>query len=55
MVSPVREAEVGVLLDMDNGQLNFSVNGLNVPDAIKAEEIKSGPIYPAFSFFNSEI
>ena len=43
---------VGVMLDIEMGQLSYTVNGQQLGIAFECKELKRGPIWPALSFKN---
>eukprot|EP01017_Pseudomicrothorax_dubius_P032623 TRINITY_DN4289_c0_g1_i3.p2 TRINITY_DN4289_c0_g1~~TRINITY_DN4289_c0_g1_i3.p2 ORF type:complete len:143 (-),score=27.25 TRINITY_DN4289_c0_g1_i3:147-575(-) len=47
-----KEGVLGIFLDMNRGELSFSLNGENMGVAFKSDALKSGPIYAAVSLLH---
>jgi E3 ubiquitin-protein ligase NRDP1 len=47
-----KEGVLGVYLNMDKGQLSFSLNGENMGVAFDNAALKKGPIYPAVALLH---
>jgi len=47
-----KEGVLGVFLNMDKGQLSFSLNGENMGVAFDNVSLKKGPIYPAVALLH---
>ena len=43
---------IEVILNMNEGTLEFSIDGINYGVAFKSEKLKKGPIYPAVSLLH---
>lgn len=44
---------LGILLDMNNGTLSFSLDGEYMGVAFEDEELMKGPIYPAIALLHT--
>ena len=47
-----KQGTLGIFLNMDKGQLSFSLNGENMGVAFESEALKKGPIYPAVALLH---
>jgi E3 ubiquitin-protein ligase NRDP1 len=47
-----KEGVLGIFLNMDKGQLSFSLNGENLGVAFTHDGLKKGPIYPAVALLH---
>lgn len=47
-----KEGVLGIFLNMDKGQLSFSLNGENMGVAFDNAALKKGPIYPAVALLH---
>ncbi|CAM6004336.1 unnamed protein product [Sphagnum balticum] len=48
-----KEGILGIYLNMDKGQLSFSLNGENMGVAFDNASLKKGPVYPAAALLHS--